>query len=290
MRANDFYAPAAWRFVPYLRLIRPFNCVMAALGTVVAAVVAVGASGVALFPVSVSLAAVSVFFITAAGNTLNDYLDRKGDAVNHPERPIPAGEISARDAQTFAVILFVIPIPLSAFINPEALGLVLLNTVLLVAYEKEYKGRGLSGNLMISYLVASIFLFAGLSVYNGQSEPLMRITILASLAFLTTLAREITKDIEDVRGDADRVTLPMRVGVPRAHGVAAGALLLAVVLSALPAVLGVLHLAYLVVVIPADIMFIYASLIVAKKPGDARALEKLAMLVALLAFLVGGVL
>jgi geranylgeranylglycerol-phosphate geranylgeranyltransferase len=276
--------------MPYLRLIRPFNCAMAAAAVLVAAVVAAGLSGLGRFSVEVVLAAAAVFFVTAAGNTINDYVDREGDAVNHPDRPIPAGEISPRDALTYALILFLIPVPLSAFVNLEVFLVVILNSVLLVVYEKEYKGRGLPGNLLISYLVGSIFLFGGFAVWNREFEPMARVAVLGALAFVTTLAREITKDIEDVAGDADRVTLPMRIGIRGAHGTAAALLFLGVGLSALPLILSILDPLYLVLVVPADIMFIYASLIVAEKPGDARALEKLAMLVALFAFLVGGVL
>ncbi len=274
----------------YLRLIRPLNCTMAAAGVAIAALVAVGLEGVSRHVLEVVLAAAAVFFVTAAGNVLNDYVDREADAVNHPDRPIPSGQVSPGDAFTLALILFVVPVPLGAFVNFEVLGLIVLNSILLVVYEREYKGRGLSGNLLISYLVASLFLYGGLAVAERQIDPLLRVALLGALAFVTTLAREITKDIEDMAGDVDRRTLPMRVGVPRAHAVAAGLLVAGVVLSAVPAVLGVLHLAYLAVVILADAMFITAARLVAERPRDAQGLEKSAMVVALMAFLVGGVL
>src|SRR5437899_11472398 len=61
----------------------------------------------------------------------------------------------------------------------------------------------------------------------------------------TTLFRsEITKDIEDLRGDVDRRTLPRRIGASRAGTLAAIALAVGVVLSFLPLYYGVLLLGY----------------------------------------------
>jgi len=95
-----------------------------------------------------------------------------------------------------------------------------VNIVLMVSYEAALKARGAPGNLVIAYLVGSLFLFAGVSVFRSSIDPLVRTGILAALAFFTTLGREITKDIEDMRGDVDRRTLPHRIG-PRRAGVSA---------------------------------------------------------------------
>jgi geranylgeranylglycerol-phosphate geranylgeranyltransferase len=132
-----------------------------------------------------------------------------------------------------------------------------------------------------------LFFFAGVSVYTSSWDPLVRTGILAALAFVTTLGREITKDIEDLRGDVDRRTLPRRIGARRAGILAAIALVVGVALSFLPLYYGVLLLGYAVLVVPADGMFIYAALHSAANPSRSQRVTKYGMVVALAAFLAG---
>ena len=110
---------------------------------------------------------------------------------------------------------------------------------------------------------------------------------MAALAFFTTIGREITKDIEDIRGDVDRRTLPRRIGSRRAGLVAAISLFVGVALSLVPFALGVLSLGYAILVVPADGMFIYAALHSAANPARSQRVAKYGMIVALAAFLAG---
>ena len=195
--------------------------------------------------------------------------------------------ISFSGGNGFSIVAFVASALLSAFVNWYAVAVVLVNIVLMVAYEATLKARGAPGNLVIAYLVASLFLFGGVSVFRSSTTPLVRAGILAALAFFATLGREITKDIEDMTGDVDRRTLPHRIGAPRAGVIAAGALAFGVVLSLLPLVFGVLSFGYAILAIPADGMFIYAALHSAANPSRSQRVTKYAMIVALAAFLAG---
>src|SRR3972149_1611810 len=56
----------------------------------------------------------------------------------------------------------------------ECLVLVGVNAAVMGAYESRLKARGAVGNLAIGYLVGSLFLFAGLAVYAGRGDPLLR--------------------------------------------------------------------------------------------------------------------
>jgi geranylgeranylglycerol-phosphate geranylgeranyltransferase len=125
-------------------------------------------------------------------------------------------------------------------------------------------------------------------VYEGAVRPLQIAASLAVLAVLSTVGREIVKDIEDVAGDVDRTTLPKARGVPFAGRAAQAFLGLAVVLSAVPALLGVLGPSYVPLVALADAIFIYAALYSTRSPGRSERAMKAAMVVALVAFLAGG--
>lgn len=274
----------------FLTLARPLNCVMSAVGVGIGGIVAVGpgAWGGSAAPLILGAAAAASF--TAGGNALNDIFDRETDRVNHPDRPLVSGRLTLTAAKAFAVAAFAAGAVLAVFINVFALAIVGVNATLMFAYEASLKAQGAPGNLVIAYLVGSLFLFAGASVYRSASDPLLRTGVLATLAFLATLGREITKDIEDMRGDVDRRTLPQRIGARRAGVVAAIALFAGVGLSLLPLYYGVLHLGYSILVAPADGMFIYAAFHSAASPAGSERVTKYGMIVALAAFLAGALL
>src|SRR6267378_5485861 len=286
---NDLYAAdgTAPGMAGFLRLARPGNCVMSAVGVGIGGLVAVGAGAWGEFAWRLLWAGAAAGAFTAGGNALNDLYDRETDKVNHPERPLPAGTLTVPQVKGFAAVAFLVAALLSAFVNPYALAVVVVNILLMVGYEADLKARGVPGNFVISYLVASLFLFGGVSVFQSSTIPLDRAGTLAALAFFTTVGREITKDIEDMAGDVDRRTLPHRIGARRAGLAAAAALGLGVVLSLVPLVLAVLSVWYAILVIPADGMFIYAALHSAANPSRSQRVTKYAMIVALVAFLAG---
>ena len=270
-----------------LRLARPGNCVMSAVGVGIGGLVAVHSAAWGEFAWPLLWAGAAAAAFTAGGNALNDVYDRETDRVNHPERPLPAGKVSVAAAKSFVVSAFTIAASLAVLASAWAFAIVLVNIALMASYEAALKSRGAPGNLVIAYLVGSLFLFAGASVFRSSIEPLVRTGILAALAFFTTIGREITKDIEDIRGDVDRQTLPHRIGSRRAGLVAAISLFVGVALSLVPLALGVLSLGYAILVVPADGMFIYAALHSAANPARSQRVAKYGMIVALAAFLAG---
>lgn len=273
----------------YVTIIRPGNCLIASGAVAVAGLVAVGYSvleHVAL--VNLALACCAVFLFVGAGNTLNDYYDYDMDKVNHPDRPIPSGLIARGNALTLAVILFVPTFLLGLLINLESLVVVSISAVVMVSYERKMKRKGFLGNLQISWLVGGLFLFGGIAVYDNEAEALLRVTALAALAFLSTLGREITKDIEDLRGDRDRTTLPMSLGPGRSANLARLFYAIAIVLSLVLFFMGTFGLSYLGLVLVADTVFIACMAYMTSNPSLSSNLSKAAMVSALAAFLLGG--
>ncbi len=274
----------------YLRLSRPLNSAMGAAGVAVAGVVAVRLDGAAAAAWPLAFAALAAALFTAAGNALNDYFDRETDKVNHPDRPIPRGEVTPDDALRFASVLFALSFALGYMANVWAAGVVAVNFVVMVTYEVALKRRGASGNFLIAYLVGSLFVFGGVASFRGDLGALARAVVLGLCAGLATGGREVAKDIEDVAGDVDRVTLPKRIGVRAAGDVAMGAFLMGTVVSVLPFFAGLFGLAYLGIVLVADAVFIWAGAVSAREPGRAQRAAKAGMVVALVAFLAGGLL
>ena len=110
------------------------------------------------------------------------------------------------------------------------------------------------------------------------------------MAGLATLGREIVKDIQDMKADADRHTLPQRIGPKKAGIFATLAFAAAVTLSFEPVILGIFGIGYLIIVVFADGIFIYSSIVLFRDPKQGQTWAKNGMLVALIAFLVGGLL
>jgi len=143
----------------------------------------------------------------------------------------------------------------------------------------------------VSWLTASLFLFGGAAARPEPGPTVFPAPVLAlaMLAFLSSVGREILKGIEDVKGDRDRRTVPRIAGVRTAGMIAAVWIGMAVALSPLPVFpLGIFPARYyLPVVLAADAMFIYSVWVVFRKPSTATNAAKLAMLLALVAFLLG---
>ena len=263
---------------------------MSAVGVVIGGLVAVGGDAWGRDAWPLFYASLAAALSTAAGNALNDLFDRETDRVNHPDRPLVTGAISVGEARSYAVGAFIAAAALGAIAAPLCFVIVVLNAGLMYAYEAGLKRRGAPGNVVIAYLVGSLFLFAGFAVFRGDPSPLFRTGILALLAFLATAGREITKDIEDMAGDVDRRTLPQRIGAKPAGRVAAAALVAGAFLSVVPWMVNILPWPYLIIVLPADGMFIYAAFYSAARPTRSQRVTKYAMVVALIAFLAGGLL
>lgn len=214
----------------YLQIIRPVNALVAGIAVLLGVLVAGGEVTPVLF-----LLVMAVFCITGAGNAINDYFDRDIDRINRPDRPIPSGAVSIRGAAVYSTVLFLSGIACAAIVHPLCCGIAVLNSILLVAYAAWLKGVPLAGNVVVSYLAGSIFLFGGASA--GMGGLLLNLP-LAGIVFLPMTAREILKDAEDIEGDREggARTLPMITGVLTSCRIAAVLAAGAVVLSLLPIV------------------------------------------------------
>ncbi len=191
----------------FFRITRPANSVFAGIAAVIGYLIATGT----LVPETGILFAI-VALITAAGNVINDYFDAEIDAVNRPDRPIPSGAISRDAARTFAAVLFLAGIVLCFFTTTLCIAIAIFNSILLYSYAARLKRLPLIGNLAVSYLSGSMFIFGG--ALDGPGS-LFHVIPIAAITFFAMLARELFKAAEDVDGDREggADTFPIRVGI-----------------------------------------------------------------------------
>ncbi|MFP9190927.1 geranylgeranylglycerol-phosphate geranylgeranyltransferase [Natrialbaceae archaeon A-CW1-1] len=264
-----------------LELTRPLNVVAASVLTFIGAFVA---GGVADAPTQVAAAVGATALAVGAGNAINDYFDREIDRINQPQRAIPRGAISPRGALVFSIALFLGAVALALTLPATAITIAAINLVALVTYTEYFKGLPGVGNALVAYLVGSTFLFGAAAVGD-----LWTAFVLFVLAAIATLTREIIKDVEDIEGDREEGlnTLPIAIGKRRSVQLAAGLLVVAVLASPLPYLRGDFGVVYLLVVIPADLVMLYAAVESFDDPTAGQSHLKYGMFLAAAAFIAG---
>lgn len=268
---------------PYLEILRPGNAVMAVIAIFLMAII----SG--KFTFEVLMAAVVVFLVTGAGNSINDYFDHKIDAINKPQRPIPSGRISLKGALVYSISLFAVGIIIAFAIN-LLLGIIALSSsLLMIYYAQDLKTKCLIGNLSISFLTGLCFVFGGIAV-----EQIAVSIYLGFYAFLMTMAREIVKDMEDQEGDKEEgaTTLPIVYGNRISSLLAALFMIIASVTSPILYFMGVFSVFYLPVLFLAIVIFLYSAMSILKDQSmeNSRKISKrikLGMAITFVAFAVG---
>jgi len=193
------------KLTAYFTITRPINLNLCALSIFIGAVI----TGTVHPLISVLFACISGTFIMAGGNVINDCYDVEIDRVNKPKRPLPQQILKVQQAVKFSIILFVLGIFISIFINLNALSFAIFTSAGLIFYSSKLKGTVLLGNVAVSLFSAMAFIYGGLAVARWQET-----LIPAGFAFLFHLGREIIKDIEDQKADAvcSTQTLPIRYG------------------------------------------------------------------------------
>ncbi|WP_331232524.1 geranylgeranylglycerol-phosphate geranylgeranyltransferase [Natronorarus salvus] len=264
-----------------LALTRPVNAVAAGVLTLIGAFVA---GGVLAAPWAVTAAVGATVFATGAGNAINDYFDREIDAINQPGRPIPSGRVSPRLALWFSVALFLGAVALAITLPPLAIAIAVVNLLLLIAYTELFKGLPGVGNAVVAALGGSTFLFGGAAVGDIAAPG-----VLFVLAALSTFTREVIKDVEDVDGDREEGlnTLPIAIGERPALWIATACLLVAVAVSPLPYLTGEFGAAYLLVLVPAVGVMLWAAAASFRDPTTGQKRLKVGMFLAALAFVAG---
>ncbi|HEX8351093.1 MAG TPA: geranylgeranylglycerol-phosphate geranylgeranyltransferase [Hymenobacter sp.] len=210
-------SPSPWSFLTRLKgarqllvLVRFPNLLLMALCLLLVRACLLGAP---LLEARFGLLLLAALCVAAAGYIINDYYDVKIDAINRPDRLVVGRMVNRRQAILAHLLLSGEGIVVAGALSP-LLGLVNLGSALLLwGYSARFKRLPLVGNLSIALLTAALVLLPELQLRTGQST----VWVYALAAFLLTTVREIIKDVEDMRGDAqhDCRTLPIVWGIVR---------------------------------------------------------------------------
>jgi 4-hydroxybenzoate polyprenyltransferase len=171
-------------------------------------------------------------FMAAGGYVINDYYDVEIDKINRPEKVIVGEHIEPKNILTAYWVLSLSGVIMGCFASVKS-GLPVLSTVFLFYlvglwfYSKNLKYQFLTGNITVALFLALVPLTAGIiELYADNKNPdfvksglnliflfycIMGISL---FAFLSSFAREIVKDMEDMEGDQTMGcrTLPIVMG------------------------------------------------------------------------------
>jgi geranylgeranylglycerol-phosphate geranylgeranyltransferase len=272
----------------YLQIIRPLNCIMMGFAVIV------GASLVSELRLNINLALgfLTSFSLTAASMVINDYYDREIDSINEPNRPIPRGDVSPKEALSFASILIIIGFIAAFATNLPSFIVSVMALIISIAYITRGKDTGLPGNFLVSTSVIIPFIYGGLTL--GQIE--VSTLLFVAIVFLSNTGREITKGIVDVEGDRSHniKTIAVTHGEKTAAVAAASFSLFAVGLSPVPWMWKLVSDWFIPLVIITDIGLIVSSIMLLRDYSrkNAKKIKKLSLiwfLTGLFAFIFGRV-
>jgi 4-hydroxybenzoate polyprenyltransferase len=189
------------------------------------------------------LLVMSTVLIAAGGYIINDIEDVAIDKLNKPLKKQIIGRIYPLSTAWFfygflSLLGFIISLYLAFYIHDFVQLLIYpLAVCLLWAYSKWLKRLPLIGNLVVSFFCAFVafVVFYAQSLFQPTSpetqlgydvfkaEIVFIFIVYAIFAFISTLFREIIKDIEDAEGDkaGNCRTLPIVLGLEKSRAVAA---------------------------------------------------------------------
>ena len=275
----------------FVRLMRPINCTMMGfavfVGAILASIVPTQPTIAQLFSLNwlhIIFGFLTGFTFCAAAMAINDYYDRKIDAINEPNRPIPSGKIKPNEALVFVGVLSAFGFVFAGLVSPICVVVAAASLAITATYITVGKRRGLPGNFLVSICVAIPFIYGSITVSGTVG---LNVVLFASMAFLSNTGREITKGIVDVKGDnVEKIkTVAVRYGEKKAALSSAIFYITAVALTPVTWFLGLVSVWFVPFVLVTDIGLIVCStlLVLDHSREKARRIKN----VVLLLFLVG---
>lgn len=202
---------------------------------------------------------VSMAFVVSGGFAINDYFDQKTDAIVKPNRPIPSGAVSPRQAVIVSSLMFAIGLVVAFLISFYCFALLLFDSLLLLFYSAFLKKQsGTIANMVMGFLIATSF-------WYGEIAALNMVTIASvslSLTSFGSVGGNILRDVLSLEGDlkVNYPTMPKEIGVKSAVEVSAAFLLLSALCSPFPYVVGAVKFSYLPIIAIWEAAVLYSSI------------------------------
>lgn len=216
----------------------------------------IGFSGLPTAPNGV-VGLIGIVAATSGIYMFNDIFDLESDCVDSPDRPIPSGVISKRQALLVSGLLFTTSLSLAAISSLTALvltGILIATGIFYSLPPVRLKRFFFMPNVSLGIMASVSFLIGG-SFGPEFTSGVLLVGIMV-LGYVLTMG--FAKEFKDVEGDqvAGTTTLPILVGMDLGAKIAVSGLLLSYVFFVIPYFLLDLNFLYPVLV---SILFVYTA-------------------------------
>ena len=164
-----------------------------------------------LFDVNLFVLVIACTFAIASGYLINNFYDAEKDLINRPHKTLLDNYISQKTKLAIYFILNFLSVILASYVSFKAVIFFSLFIFFLWLYSHKLKKYPFIGTLVASILAITPF-FAVFVYYHNFD---MVIFVHATFLFLIISIRELTKDLENLKGDLtqDYHTIPVVYGV-----------------------------------------------------------------------------
>jgi len=225
--APKVYPKDGWEkteFVPtkfrgFVELVRPFTLFAPLIGGISGAMLALLKNdnlGWDLDYVKLIWGVMTLVFLNAASNTLNQITDLEIDKINKPYRPLPSKVVTVQEAKWIAIALYLFTIWRAAMVlNVAFFVIVMILIVITVFYSVEpvrLKKRLFINNISIAIPRGMLGFVAAWSIFGNINDPVP--WIIGGIMAVYLIGAMTTKDFTDAEGDKkyDCKTLPVVFG------------------------------------------------------------------------------
>ena len=220
------------KIVSYIQLIRPFTMVPPAVAVLAGGLLALGFYNRLSFHSPISLwfgfdfipllvGAFVYAMLNGASNSYNQVSDLKIDRINRPNRPIPAGRISIREALAFTFTVYAIGLVIAFIISFSFFVVTAICLIITTLYSTPpiyLKKRFLLSTTTIALCQSWLFLLAGWEIYPFANPWEPTFWFIGTILFILLVGACGTKDFTEVPGDGryGMKTLPILYGKDKA--------------------------------------------------------------------------
>jgi len=187
----------------FFRLVRPYTLIAPAVAGFFGTVIVQKVLSI-VFPFHyVGIAVLTLAFLQAGGQVINQVADIEIDRINKPWRPLPAGEIAPETATKIGLFLLIIPLVLNLVVNVYAYTLALVGVILAFFYSIEpIKAKRRHWAIALVWQALARGLLPPLYLFSLAKKVLHPFAVILSLiGFTWVFAFQPTKDFTDVKGD-----------------------------------------------------------------------------------------
>ncbi|MFX1378039.1 MAG: geranylgeranylglycerol-phosphate geranylgeranyltransferase [Promethearchaeota archaeon] len=274
-----------------IEILRPINDIMGSLTVIIGILNTRTGIDPTILILNIILGVITYFFIAGSGMVINDYYDIEIDKINRPERPIPRGSITLKQAITLWIATSLIGISF-AILHSILFNIGYWNIIIAVffafmgwLYAAWGKKSGFIGNIIVS-ISFSIGLIYGAVLNNSNVPPYIYFFFLTS--FFLLLSREVIKGCEDLEGDKKEgvKTLAIRIGIKKATILSLIFAFLAIIFFILPYFTNIMnHMLFLVSMVFGLAVVSYAVILMLKRNLARKDFKKISLILKVSMFL-----